>query len=244
MKTQLDKFGLKYELFEAVDGSLLSEEEIAKYCDVEAIKAKNMNRGQIGCSLSHYFIYERMVKENIEKALILEDDLVLNEKLVKALPILEEKLNDGEIIMLTLYGNNETAICEAGKQPIDAETNLHFLYDAHFSHTSAYLLTKKTAETMSKAVFPVHAVADQWDLFYDKGGFKTGKCVFPFLVRLSFEKSEIGYVNDGLVNKVLWFIDRYNVPVFNDILKNKRKQVWTNAFKRIKFTEQNSTFVS
>ena len=36
---------------------------------------RQMTMGEVGCFLSHYRIWERMVKENLTEVLILEDDI-------------------------------------------------------------------------------------------------------------------------------------------------------------------------
>jgi glycosyl transferase family 25 len=78
----LDHLGVPFQVIEAVDGYSLSKEEIAgkvtltwNYCT----HIRNLLPGEIGCTLSHFGIYERMVRENIEAVCILEDDAVADE---------------------------------------------------------------------------------------------------------------------------------------------------------------------
>ena len=65
--------GIEYELIDAVRGASLD----LKYRN-EVNPAGNMSMGALGCYLSHIQIYERMVRQNIPVALILEDDTVLH----------------------------------------------------------------------------------------------------------------------------------------------------------------------
>jgi GR25 family glycosyltransferase involved in LPS biosynthesis len=37
-----------------------------------------MTKGGIGCALSHYNVYKKIVKDKIKKCLILEDDIIIN----------------------------------------------------------------------------------------------------------------------------------------------------------------------
>jgi glycosyl transferase family 25 len=75
--TKLNAHGISYEIIEAVDGKKLTDHEISKkvICNWQyGSRARNLVRGEIGCVLSHFTIYEKMITENIEIACILEDD--------------------------------------------------------------------------------------------------------------------------------------------------------------------------
>lgn len=48
--------------------------------------AEKLSAGELGCALSHMSIYHKMVEENIELALILEDDCLLSPDFGKVLP--------------------------------------------------------------------------------------------------------------------------------------------------------------
>lgn len=53
--------------------------------DVQHFRSRGsrLTRGQMGCALSHYQIYQKMVDENLDNVLILEDDCVFNENVVE-----------------------------------------------------------------------------------------------------------------------------------------------------------------
>lgn len=67
--------GLNYEIVYGVDGT--------KDVDKQHYESKGskLTYGQLGCSLSHVNIYKKMVDEDIEMALILEDDCIFNDNL-------------------------------------------------------------------------------------------------------------------------------------------------------------------
>ncbi len=73
----LDRLGLRAEFVTAVDGRQLSEAERALYDRRRALRTYGveMMPSEIGCYLSHHRLYERMVRDGIEAALILEDDV-------------------------------------------------------------------------------------------------------------------------------------------------------------------------
>ena len=77
MANQMHDLRLQYEF---VEGKLGTDPEVVSSCDnTLAIKehGKVLTTGEKGCAFSHRSIYERMLRENIPKALILEDDAVL-----------------------------------------------------------------------------------------------------------------------------------------------------------------------
>ncbi len=80
-----DKYGLKYSFIHAVDGSQLDDKEINQIVDhklsLKKLK-KKLVREEIGCLLSHLSIYKKIINENIEISLILEDDVNFNHSLI------------------------------------------------------------------------------------------------------------------------------------------------------------------
>jgi glycosyl transferase, family 25 len=70
----LDSLGLAYEVVDAVDGRLLSEEERRQF----APDAATMSPGAIGCFLSHLEVYRRILASGRPMGLLLEDDARLN----------------------------------------------------------------------------------------------------------------------------------------------------------------------
>ncbi len=67
------------EFFEAVDGNKLDETSEYKFNVLESwydpITNRSLTKGEVGCALSHYTIWQKMVENNIENAIIFEDDI-------------------------------------------------------------------------------------------------------------------------------------------------------------------------
>ena len=75
--------GLRYELVEGFDKALLDVADLARAGSYDPARARRvdrfdreMNPGQIGCSLSHRKIYEEAVRNGWRRVLVLEDDAV------------------------------------------------------------------------------------------------------------------------------------------------------------------------
>ena len=83
MQKQLDKIGLIAEFVPAVDGHTLSNFDRSVYDRAKALRiyGVEMMDTEIGCYLSHYRLYERMVREDIDFALIMEDDIEISQNL-------------------------------------------------------------------------------------------------------------------------------------------------------------------
>ena len=91
--------GEEYEMITAVDGKELNK-DILKELDVEILKqwkdpwsGRNITWGEVGCTLSHYNIYKYCVENNIENAVILEDDVNIPQNLSSILDNIIGNLN-------------------------------------------------------------------------------------------------------------------------------------------------------
>ena len=74
---RLNDLNVPFEVVEAVDGSQISDNEIIKNVSLtwkQGSRTRNLLKGEIGCVLSHFMIYRKMIDGDIEAACILEDD--------------------------------------------------------------------------------------------------------------------------------------------------------------------------
>lgn len=119
-------FSLDCIFFDAIYGKSLSDEEINQFCLKNmSIKyfGREMTRGEIGCLLSHKHIYQTMIDENIEQALILEDDIEFCDDIEKALHNIELFPKNWEVILLGHHSR-------AGR---DIETRASIWWKQHIS---------------------------------------------------------------------------------------------------------------
>ena len=79
MEGVVERLGMAAEFVVGVDGSTLPPADRAAYDRSRALRVYGveMKDSEIGCFLSHYRIYQRMVQEGIETALVLEDDVTV-----------------------------------------------------------------------------------------------------------------------------------------------------------------------
>ena len=77
----LDAAGVSYEIIDAVDGAALDLTELADRLNPDKYRiqyGRKFSLGEIGCYLSHYNLWQRMVEQGIDCAIVLEDDAVLD----------------------------------------------------------------------------------------------------------------------------------------------------------------------
>ncbi|MGY6040675.1 glycosyltransferase family 25 protein [Aeromonas sp. AE23HZ002T15] len=80
IKQHMDSRAIEFSFFDAVDGKTLPEDEL-KRVDFPLAKkfcGHDLSLGEVGCAMSHIRIYEMMVAKNIERCVVLEDDIYLH----------------------------------------------------------------------------------------------------------------------------------------------------------------------
>lgn len=133
---QIEATGSTFERISAVDGATLTDERIAEVFDAQTAKRRfqyDLTAGEIGCYLSHVKCWERIIDDNLDYAIILEDDLLLDSKfssVISAIPQLKSgwhylklscpfkprpykttetvKIHDGQEVALVNYNKSPT----------------------------------------------------------------------------------------------------------------------------------------
>ena len=104
MEAQLECIEMPYEIFDAVYGKDIPDDELAKLYDEKATLntfGRGTTRGEIGCALSHHGIYRRIVERDLPGALILEDDALLGRDLPAVLKSITLDPDVPRVILLT-----------------------------------------------------------------------------------------------------------------------------------------------
>lgn len=182
----MEKCNLNFSIIEAVDGSLLSVDDVEKYYNekksIELFNIK-LSLGEIGCALSHIRIYQKMVTDDISSAVIMEDDIcIIDSKIEGVLKNLENTYPaDYPVVVLLNYvkryvSNKDDII-------IDEKYALHDSYRG--VSASGYFITKAAARILAENIFPVYVVADKWEYFQEK--FFPIKVLVPNCIGLSDE---------------------------------------------------------
>jgi len=130
-----------YEFIRAVDGQNdnLEKYNISVIPDwVEPYSSKIMTKGEIGCSLSHYNVWKRIVEEELNNALILEDDIVLCDHFSQNIEKKREEISNINYDLLYL-----------GRTPLKPETQTDPIIIPKYSYgTHAYILSLSGAKKL------------------------------------------------------------------------------------------------
>lgn len=156
----MSKHNLSFEFIEAIDGAEMfsTEDKYSKFIENNFLDCNNWrpNRGQLGCWLSHVKIWKKIVAEDVDSCLVLEDDIIFHspnenksffdnfDDYYNSLP------SDWNIFMLG-YGGG------AIKTINDKITQLH-----HPSGTYAYALKNQAAQILSKHYWPMRGALDSF----------------------------------------------------------------------------------
>jgi glycosyl transferase family 25 len=163
IQKQLEELNLSHEFFPGVLGSALSQVELAKcYNDLKAKwnRGSSLTPAEIGCALSHLGVYREIIRRQLGCALILEDDVILNENLPQYLSQLELLMQKdaAEVILLSPAEGWQQRQCRqignGGWKIIPFMSGFY---------ASSYVITQYAACALLKELYPVGDVADCWE---------------------------------------------------------------------------------
>jgi len=111
MERILDSLGIEFEYFYGPDAKKLTQAEMDPAYD-EGRAKRNLGRAlslnEIACTMAHRAIYRKMLDENIEKACILEDDILLDREFPQALAFLDALYFRNTVVKLDNYREKNT----------------------------------------------------------------------------------------------------------------------------------------
>lgn len=157
MDEQLQRLGIGYERISAVDGRKLSRRE--KRSQVNYLRSffavdRMLLDGEIGCALSHLKIYRRMWDDDLECAVVLEDDVKLEDDFGEVLKEARQfvDINKPQVVLFSSFADGENSRLRKGivKSP------------KTFWCTDAYLITLPAAKIILRDNYPVSVYADAW----------------------------------------------------------------------------------
>jgi GR25 family glycosyltransferase involved in LPS biosynthesis len=153
-KNKMETILKKYNIFEncnfitAIDGEYELDNYNFSVIDnwFDPFKNRNIKKGEIATTLSHYAVWKKIVDENISMALILEDDIEFSDNIENMLDYLNEYMKK----------NSELDSCYLGRNPLNYTLNLgdeiiinDYLLKAKSSYNNhAYILTYNGAKKL------------------------------------------------------------------------------------------------
>lgn len=239
----LKKLGVEYELIEGVDGMLLTDEQLNKECDMEAVNAKRewLSNGMLACAMSHYNIYQKIVNENIPCAFIVEDDASLPDNILELLDLIEPHLHKNEVLMLYYISFNTCLLSTKDAVDIGNGYSLNFPLNPHQPIcTGAYIVTQDAARTLVNFLKPFRVAPDSFGYMFDGGAFETFRLLYPQVVTIKNFKSTIGYQRKSLLKKISNLIDDFKIPGLYQYATYRRKKIMLRMTGTFKLTDEKS----
>ena len=217
---ELQRAGLDYEVISAVDGrtldlsgSTLIDPSLASRCEFPA--------GTVGCALSHFHVYQKILEDGRDRALVLEDDVILPADLRDLVDEVADHVTGAEVVLLnyssyppgplrmSLEGSVDLGLSRLLALPIHARQVVN---------AGAYVITREACERMTvEHLLPLRATADEWGFYYEEGFLDRVRCVVPGPVSKNphFE-STIGLysLGNGVKARVVGPLVRLKIPTF------------------------------
>ncbi|BBL77335.1 lipooligosaccharide biosynthesis protein LpsA (plasmid) [Methylomagnum ishizawai] len=157
----LQALGLPFEIVPAIDGATLGPADLATVYDPRQAVAslgRELTPGEIGCALSHLRLYRRMVDEDIEAALILEDDAQPGPALCRLLAARADLPDDWEVVMLY---HVDGQLSRWGRRHWVPGYRIGRFAHPAFS-TLGYLVRRGAALKLLAQTLPLRAPIDHW----------------------------------------------------------------------------------
>ena len=230
---ECQRAGLDFEIVPAVDGRTLD------LCDSTLIDPSLESRwpfpaGTAGCVLSHFHIYQKILEDGRDRALVLEDDVILPADLSDLAEDVADHLTGAEVALfdyscfppgplkMSLDGSIELPSSRLLALPIDA---------GQLANSGAYVITRQACERMIEHLLPIRATADGWQFYYEEGLLDRVRCVLPRPVpkNPSFE-STIGLysLGNGVKARLLGPLVRHKVPFLHQAIIYRRQRIMRN----------------
>lgn len=204
---QLQSLNLPFEYIDAVNGLEMTPEDVRqvchdsyfqKYLDVEWI-----TEGVVAAAMSHKVIYQRIIDNNLDYALILEDDVLLSEEFPSVLDALKNFLREDRAITLfcqtsvpdkNIYFDKESAIPVIDKFKLYKPLSL-----TKVGSGAAYIISRKIAEKYLEIQTPLRFCPDWWENFLDEGCYGDFRFLYPLIAKPGEFASTINYRKEHLI---------------------------------------------
>ena len=106
MQTQAEALGLELIFIDAVYGKDLPQKDFDNICNHEKsqnILNRRLLRGEVGVALSQMSVYQKMLDENIQEAIIFEDDVNIDSSIIEVMQSTTKFPSDWELVLLGYY---------------------------------------------------------------------------------------------------------------------------------------------
>lgn len=158
----------KMKWIKAINGKELIAKEYFYYMQ-DYLKKHNrmLTPGEVGCTLSHINALEQFIETEEKIALILEDDIIGNDKDIEKISAIAKQLDQNSILLCGGQTSNGNSHYQLGKKAyIDNVVKLSEFSYQYVYGTCCYVLTRESALQILASHNNYLKVADNWGLFF------------------------------------------------------------------------------
>ncbi|XP_048338484.1 procollagen galactosyltransferase 2 isoform X3 [Sphaerodactylus townsendi] len=200
-------------LVEAVDGKALNTSQL-KALNIDMLpgyrdpySSRVLTRGEIGCFLSHFYIWKEVVDKEMEKTLVIEDDVRFEHQFKKKLTKLMDEIEKAQLDWELIYIGRKRMQVERPEKAVPRVMNL---VEADYSYwTLGYVISLQGAQKLIDAqpfgkMLPVdeflpvmynkHPVAKYME-YYEPRNLKAFSAE-PLLIYPTHYTGQPGYLSD------------------------------------------------
>lgn len=178
---QFQNIGLDFDFVDAINGASLSIQTINAKNEVASARYRRViSAGEIGCALSHQKIYQLICDNNINYALILEDDVSITNDLIDVVNYFKFKARGRGDRNLYLLGGQDGLASQdmivaslRGKIEISDRVSFSKLNASsrYVYRTCCYIISKDLAKAFIDSSRDSFFIADDWHHLYSQGLF-------------------------------------------------------------------------
>jgi glycosyl transferase, family 25 len=234
---ELKKTGLDYEIVTAVDGRDLDlgdptiVDPSLPYIDPSLpIVDTGLAAGTAGAALSHLSVYRKIIDDGRDKALVLEDDVILPGDVGRLAEAVASRLAGAEVALLSYDSAEPCKMSREGSVNLPDARLLALPIDIRQpSSGGAYIITRDACERMIKGLLPIRVQADTWWLFYREGFIDRVRCVVPMPVfkNPKFISTIGSYsLGTGVRGRLAGKLTRHKIPLLHQALSCRRQRIF------------------
>jgi GR25 family glycosyltransferase involved in LPS biosynthesis len=224
----LAKKNIEFELFDAVDGQLLSDKEIESLCDMDVLKknAAWLTKGMVGACLSHYNVYKKIIELKLPYACIVEDDVEINDDFNAILKDLENKIEARKFIMLHYTSWQHMELKK--EEPIaPAYTLCEMKVLEGVNSAACYIISQELCHKFIDKILPIRRGPDSWTEFAQMGVLEHIFAIYPKPAKIVYAKSTIDYIQKGSIKYYISnLINDYKLFPLYQLLKYRRRKMY------------------
>jgi glycosyl transferase, family 25 len=234
MSAELQKTGMPYKFVDGVDGQELDFTDPKVIDDPAVLDADWFRPGLVGAAFGHLRACEQILADDLDWALVLEDDARLPKDLVSLTETVAVYMDGAEIAVLCALSPGLGKLSRHGLIRLPSSRQLAFPINVNeLGGGAAYIITREACKRMVAYIGPYRAHPDDWGYWFNEGALDRVRCVMPSPVRQdpAFVSAILYHDQGGLKARILGMAEKYNINFLNQIIVYRRARIMRNQAK-------------